>query len=233
MIFVGFTLKLLKQIKMKALKLNLKNLALVALVSVAVFATSCNKEDFSAPDQAAYFEDAELKKGKAVKPSSVTIADIVVASATNEEEPQFTLLLAALEYSGLTSVFTGGEQYTVFAPTDEAFINLVTAVADLLDPDILANDGPFAAIDALLGEGTVTNVLLYHVAEGRRAANSVVPKVNTRTIETLLEGATFSVDKDKKIWAVGNTAMIETPNISASNGIIHVIDTVILPIKVD
>lgn len=233
MIFVGFILKLLKQIKMKALKLNLKNLALVALVIVAVFATSCNKDDYFSPDQAAYFEDAELKKGKAVKPSSVTIADIVVASATNEEEPQFTLLLAALQYTGLTSVFTGGEQYTVFAPTDEAFGNLVAAVADLLDPDILANDGPFAAIDALLGEGTVTNVLLYHVAEGRRAANSVVPKVNTRTIETLLEGATFSVDKDKKIWAVGNTAMIETPNISASNGIIHVIDTVILPIKVD
>lgn len=229
---MGFILKLLKQIKMKALKLNLKNLALVALVSVAVFATSCNKDDYFGPDQAAYIEDAELKKGKAVKPSSVTIADIVVASATNEEEPQFTLLLAALEYTGLTSVFTGGEQYTVFAPTDEAFGNLVTALAGLLDPDILANDGPFAAIDALLGEGTVSNVLLYHVAEGRRAANSVVPPVRPRTIETLL-GVSFTVDSKGMITAVGNTASIEKADISASNGIIHVIDTVILPIQVD
>jgi uncharacterized surface protein with fasciclin (FAS1) repeats len=232
LIFVGFTLKLLKQIKMKALKLNLKNLALVALVSVAVFATSCNKDDYFSPEQSSSFDDAELKKGKAVKPSSVTIADIVVASATNEEEPQFTLLLAALEYTGLTSVFTGGEQYTVFAPTDEAFGNLVTAVAGLLDPDILENDGPFAAIDALLGEGTVTNVLLYHVAEGRRAANSVVPPVRPRTIETLL-GVSFTVDSKGMITAVGNTAGIVKADISASNGIIHVIDTVILPISLD
>lgn len=223
-------MKHLKQTKMKASKLNLKSLSLVVLVIVAVFATSCNKEDFSAPDQLAYFEDAELKKGKAVQPSSVTIADIVVASATNEEEPQFTLLLAALQYTGLTSVFTGGEQYTVFAPTDEAFGNLVTAVAGLLDPDILANDGPFAAIDALLGEGTVANVLLYHVAEGRRAANSVVPPVRPRTIETLL-GVSFSVDNKGMITAVGNTASIVKADISASNGIIHVIDTVILPIE--
>jgi uncharacterized surface protein with fasciclin (FAS1) repeats len=139
------------------------------------------------------------------------------------------LLLAALEYTGLTGVFTGGGQYTVFAPTDQAFVDLVTAVAGLLDPDILANDGPFAAIDALLGEGTVSNVLLYHVAEGRRAANSVVPPRGTRTITTLL-GATFTVGTDLGITAVGNTANIVDANISASNGIIHVIDAVILPI---
>ena len=217
---------------MKASKLSLKSLSVVFLVIVAVFATSCNKEDFSAPDQSAYFDDAELKKGKAVKPSNLTIADIVVASAANEKEPQFTLLLAALEYTGLTGVFTGGGQYTVFAPTDEAFGNLVTALAGLLDPDILANNGPFAAIDALLGEGTVTNVLLYHVTEGRRAANSVVPPVRPRTIETLL-GVAFTVNSAGMITAVGNTASILKADISASNGIIHVIDTVILPIKVD
>ncbi len=161
-------------------------------------------------------------------PGDASIAEIVVAS-TEAEEPQFTLLLAALEYTGLTGVFTGGEQYTVFAPTDEAFINLVTAVAGLLDPDVLDEDGPFAAIDDLLGEGTVANVLLYHVAEGRRAAISVVPPVRPRTITTLL-GATFSVDRNAKIIAVGNTANIVAADISASNGIIHVINAVILPI---
>ncbi len=213
-------------------KLNFRSLVMIGIFSLAVVAVSCNKaDDGYFPDEAFSVQDAELKKGKAVKPSSETIAEIVVASAIaeNEDERQFTLLLAALEYTGLTGVFTGGGQYTVFAPTDQAFVDLVTAVAGLLDPDILANDGPFAAIDALLGEGTVSNVLLYHVAEGRRAANSVVPPRGIRTISTLL-GATFTVGTDLGITAVGNTANIVDANISASNGIIHVIDAVILPI---
>ena len=210
-------------------KLNFRSLVMVGIFSLALVAVSCNKaDDGYFPEEAFSAQEAELKKGKAVKPSSETIADIVVAS-TEAEPAEFTLLLAALEYAGLTGVFTGGEQYTVFAPTDEAFVNLVTAVESLLDPVILANDGPFAAIDALLGEGTISNVLLYHVAEGRRAANSVVPPRGTRTITTLL-GATFTVGTDLGITAVGNTANIVDANISASNGIIHVIDAVILPV---
>ena len=112
----------------------------------------------------------------------------------------------------------GTDQYTVFAPTDSAFEALygtlgVSSITDL-DPSL------------------VLNVLLYHVTDGRRAANSVVPKNSPRTIETLLEGASFKVDSDGKIWAVGNEAMIVMPNVSASNGIIHVINAVILPIEV-
>jgi uncharacterized surface protein with fasciclin (FAS1) repeats len=164
-----------------------------------------------------------------VKPGDQTIAQIVVASAADEDEPEFTLLFAALEYTGLTGVFTGGSQYTVFAPTDQAFVNLVAAVAPLLDEDVLQNEGPFAAIDDLLGEGTVADVLLYHVTDGRRATNSVLPRRGERTITTLL-GPSFSVDAGAKITAVGNSAQIVQPNISASNGVIHVIDTVILPV---
>lgn len=210
-------------------RLNFRSLVMVGIFSLALVAVSCNKaDDGYIPEEAFSAQEAELKMGKALQPGTETIAEIVVASS-QADEPQFTLLLAALEYTGLTGVFTGGEQYTVFAPTDEAFLNLVTAVSGLLNPDILANEGPFAAIDALLGEGTVANVLLYHVAEGRRAANSVVPPRGTRTITTLL-GATFTVGTDLDITAVGNTANIVDANISASNGIIHVIDAVILPI---
>lgn len=172
---------------------------------------------------------ATANPNRAPAPGPDTIAEIVVAAASDEDDPQFTLLLAALEYTGLTGVFTGGGQYTVFAPTDQAFVDLVNAVAPLLDPEVLAEEGPFAAIDDLLGEGTVANVLLYHVTEGRRAANSVVPRNQDRTIETLL-GATFAVDSGAGITAVGNSAQIVGANISASNGIIHVIDTVILPV---
>jgi len=211
--------------------LNLRSLTLVAIFSIALFAVSCDKASDDYVPAPAEFETKSADKGKAVKKGDMTIAEIVVAS-TEAEEPQFTLLLAALEYAGLTDVFAGGDQYTVFAPTDEAFGNLVSAVGGLLDPEVVENDGPFAAIDTLLGEGTIYNVLLYHVTDGRRAANSVLPKNEgqMKTIETLLEGATFKVDKDGMISAVGNTANITSANVSASNGIIHVIDAVILPV---
>jgi uncharacterized surface protein with fasciclin (FAS1) repeats len=222
--------KILKINSMKKLnlknKLNFRSLVMVGIFSLALVAVSCNKaDDGYFPEEAFSAQDAELKKGKAVKPSSETIADIVVASATNEEEPQFTLLFDALEYTGLTGVFTGGGQYTVFAPTDQAFLNLVEFLGvDAADP--------FTAIDAALGAGTVANVLLYHVTEGRRSANSVVPPVKDRTITTLLEGSTFAVSKDGVIFdTFGQEATIIKANISASNGIIHVIDTVILPLE--
>lgn len=168
--------------------------------------------------------------GKALRPGGQTIAEIAEAAG-------FNLLLAAVGYiaetnpeSPIVAGLLNEDQYTVFAPTDQAFINLVTAVAPLLDPDVLENEGPFAAIDKLLGAGTIEAVVSYHVTEGRRASNSVVPRRGVRTIETLLEGATFTVSTSAVITAVGNTANITAADISASNGIIHVIDAVILPV---
>ncbi len=209
--------------KLSGLSMMLNILLIVAL---AIFAVSCEKDDSilrGKPENPGAASQRGEVNFSAPAPGGASIADIVVAS-TEAEEPQFTLLLAALEYTGLTGVFTGGEQYTVFAPTDDAFINLVIALG------VAGEENPFAAIDESLGEGTVANVLLYHVAEGRRAANSVVPPRGTRTITTLL-GATFTVDSEGKITDIaGQEAKIVTPNISASNGIIHVIDTVILPL---
>ena len=68
------------------------------------------------------------------------------------------------------------------------------------------------------------------VVDGRRASNSVVPRKGDKTISTLL-GVNFTVNNQGQITAVGNTANITTANISASNGIIHVIDAVILPVQ--
>jgi uncharacterized surface protein with fasciclin (FAS1) repeats len=216
--------------------MNLRSFALIAIFSVAILATSCNKaDDGYIPEEVATSQDLELKKGKpdnvgpkgAPAPGEFTIAEIVLASA-NPEDPnkdaEFTLLLAALEYTNLTGVFTGGGQYTVFAPTDQAFINLVTALG--VDPG-----NPFEEIDNLLGEGTVANVLLYHVTEGRRAANSVVPPVRDRAISTLL-GLSFTVNSGGVITDIADQKVnIVAANISASNGIIHVIDTVLLPLE--
>ncbi len=208
--------------------------SLLLIMGCSESALDSGAEEFQALDSSNILTPGNEADMRAPAPGDQTIADIVISSASAGEDAEFTLLLDALVFTGLADVFTGDDQLTVFAPTDEAFGNLVAALADDLDEEVLNEEGPFAAIDDLLGEGTVANVLLYHVTEGRRAAVSVVPKnprAKARKITTLLEGATFSVNYRGEITAVGNTANVINTDISASNGIIHVIDTVILPVK--
>lgn len=147
--------------------------------------------------------------------------NIVTIASTTEG---FEILTAAVIKAGLAGVLSNeDENYTVFAPTNDAFeaLGFTEEIIQNLDPEDDAE-----TIELL------TNVLLYHVTEGRRAAVSVVPPVMPRTIETLLEDATFDVNSDKTISAVGNDGTnIITADISASNGIIHVIDAVLLPIE--
>jgi uncharacterized surface protein with fasciclin (FAS1) repeats len=182
------------------------------------------------------FNPSAVQASPGAAPGPNTIVEIVI-DAASDDPAEFSALLAAVLYiadtnpdSSLVAALFDDEQYTVFAPTDEAFGALVDAVSDLLDPDIVENEGAFAAIDALLGAGTIEAVVSYHVTDGRRASNSVVPPRRDRSINTLLEGASFSVSPAGAITAVGSEAAIGPANISASNGVIHVIDAVLLPI---
>jgi uncharacterized surface protein with fasciclin (FAS1) repeats len=166
-----------------------------------------------------------------------TIGNLAIALATNSNtsEREFTQLVAALTYvdatqgTSLVSLFRdGSDQYTVFAPTDAAFRQLYALAGTLLGiPVDDITDLPSAI---------VREVLLYHVTEGRRAANSVVPQNGVRTISTLM-GETFAVTPGQRIRD-GLTpldpdprpdAAIVSENVSASNGLIHIIDQVILP----
>jgi uncharacterized surface protein with fasciclin (FAS1) repeats len=184
----------------------MKRTILIALMMVVTaFALGLAPITQAAPPQAA------------PPPGTDSIAQIAIDAG-------FTELVGALVYvddelgAGLVDLFLNGtDQYTVFAPTNEAFQNLYTALG----------------IDGItdLPPELVLDVLLYHVIEGRRAANSVVPPVRPRVITTLL-GATFTVDRNGVITDIaGQEASILAANISASNGIIHVIDTVILPLE--
>jgi uncharacterized surface protein with fasciclin (FAS1) repeats len=159
---------------------------------------------------------ATAAPNRAPAPSPDPIAQIAIDAG-------FTELVGALVYvddelgTNLVELFsTRSGQYTVFAPTNEAFGDLyaflgISEISDL-PPEL------------------VLDVLLYHVTEGRRAANSVVPLRAPRTITTLL-GATFSVDNTGTITdTFGQEVGIVAPNISASNGIVHVVDTVLLPL---
>lgn len=180
----------------------------------AVFAVSCNKAD-DFPQEVVTLEDDALKAGKALPPGDLSIAEIAITAG-------FDSLVVALQYvdaeeeTALVDLFLNGtDQYTVFAPTNAAFKALVGSgqISDLPSDVVL-------------------KVLLYHVTEGRRAANSVVPKTdNMREITTLL-GQTFSVDSKAQICTNKRNmprVKIGPANISASNGVIHVIDQVLLP----
>lgn len=189
-----------------------KFFALCALFGATTFFTSCTKEEIiSATEGNEVFQTTDKNA-----PGTQPIARIAIDAGFSE-------LVSALSYvdselnAGLVNLFLNGtDQYTVFAPTNQAFLNLYSALG-------------VDSIDDLPAD-LVLDVLLYHVVEGRRSSNSVVPKRNNRNISTLL-GVNFTVNPQAQITAVGNTANIVTANISASNGIIHVIDAVILPIN--
>ena len=177
--------------------------------------TSCDDDNETMEMSSVQNEEILAKSAKA--PGEQSIATIAIGAG-------FTELVGALAYvdeklgKNYIDLFANGkDQYTVFAPDNDAFGRLYAAlgVTDI------------TGIDA----GLVEQVLLYHVVDGRRSSNSVLPKANYKTIETLLPGAYFMVDPSGNIKAVGNMSMITTPNISASNGVVHVISEVLLPIE--
>lgn len=163
-----------------------------------------------------------------------SIGAIAVTAATNPNpaEREFTQLVAALQYvdaeeqTRLVDLFVDGKgQRTVFAPTDAAFGRLYALASDLLGADI----------DEItdLPSGLVLEVLLYHVTNGRRGANSVVPKQGVRKIHTLGEAAFLVTPTGEILDALMvpevPNAQIVTADIQASNGVVHVIDQVLLP----
>ncbi len=173
---------------------------------------------------AASVEIDEPLFARAPAPTNTSIAAIAIDAGFEELVGALSYVDAELE-TGLVDLFLNGtDQYTVFAPTNEAFENLYGLLSAVLRTDIDEITDVPAEV--------VLDVLLYHVTEGRRAANSVVPKRNPRKITTLL-GETFSVRSDLTIedglTGLRDDAMILSPNISAKNGIIHVIDQVIVP----
>ena len=146
-------------------------------------------------------------------PSDASIVDI--ALAVNAESGEFSTLIAALSSANLVGALDGDGQYTVFAPTDTAFAKLGL------------NAGNVGTVPGL------ADILLYHVTDGRRWSNSVFNANNSKAIE-MLNGGYVWANPNLTITdgsAATSDAGIVSPlfNISASNGVIHVIDEVLLP----
>ena len=139
------------------------------------------------------------------------------ARATNQDivdtavgAGQFKTLAAALKAAGLVDTLKGPGPFTVFAPTDAAFAKLPAGtVESLLKPE---------------NKAKLTAILTYHVVPGAVKAEQVTKLDEAKTVN----GAMVKVSTDHGKVMI-NDANVVTPNIETSNGVIHVIDRVILP----
>jgi uncharacterized surface protein with fasciclin (FAS1) repeats len=131
-------------------------------------------------------------------------ADIV---DTAKSAGNFTTLVAAIEAAGLTDTLKGKGPFTVFAPTDEAFAKL-----------------PAGTVEALLKDKQkLAKILTYHVVAGEVTARQVKPgKVTT------VEGSKLNVTRNSQGVKVDNANVVAV-DVMASNGVIHVIDSVVMP----
>ena len=121
---------------------------------------------------------------------------------------QFTTLASLLQAAGLVDTLKTGGPYTVLAPTDVAFAKV-----------------PKATLDALAADpAKLKAVLLYHVVSGSVPSSEVVKLTSAKT----LNGANVSIKVQNGAVLINN-AKVVTPDVMASNGVIHVIDTVLLP----
>ncbi len=150
------------------------------------------------------------------KPGDSRIVEIVLVN-----DGEFDVLQAAVIEAGLAGALSSTDtQYTVFAPTDWAFISTFRALlgdASLTEGDVIAFIEA-GGVDTALGNGALVDILLFHVTNGRRTSNSVVKAPQYR----MLNG-----DRLTRSELLG--AGIAAVDISASNGVIHVINGVLLP----
>ncbi|MGA3105828.1 MAG: fasciclin domain-containing protein [Terriglobales bacterium] len=145
----------------------------------------------------------------------------IIENAVNSAD--HTTLVAAVKAAGLVDTLEGAGPFTVFAPTNEAFNKLPAGTVDtLLKPE---------------NKATLTKVLTYHVVAGRLTAQDLMKKIKegkgTAELTTVEGGKLFVMLHDGKHIELkdekGGTAMVTIANVFQSNGVIHVIDSVVMP----
>ncbi|MCR9108463.1 fasciclin domain-containing protein [Marivita sp. XM-24bin2] len=134
---------------------------------------------------------------------SKDIVDTAVEAGT------FETLVAAVQAAGLVDTLKGDGPFTVFAPTDEAFAALPEGtVEELLLPE---------------NQEQLTAILTYHVVPGKVMSTDLMDDMEAETVQ----GSSVTIDLDDGVMV--ENANVTTPDIETSNGVIHVIDTVIIP----
>src|SRR5437588_9644197 len=137
----------------------------------------------------------------------------IVQNAVNSKD--HTTLVAAVKAAGLVETLEGKGPFTVFAPTNAAFGKLPAGTVEtLVKPE---------------SKPTLTKILTYHVVPGKLAASDLKDGMTLKTAE----GEQLTVKHDgSKVWIIdakGGQSMVTISNVNQSNGVIHVVDTVLLP----
>ena len=153
-------------------------------------------------------------------PKNVTAQGTIVDVAVNNKD--FSTLVTALKAADLVGALQGDGPFTVFAPTNDAFAKLDSkTLSSLLEEE---------------NQKALANILTYHVVSGKLAASDVVAalkKGNGSVDLTALNGQVINVmQKDGKIWLKdtnGNYSEIVATDVMGSNGVIHVINSVVMP----
>lgn len=192
--------------------------SVVAVLALAAAAVGCSSSPMSPMSPSSMGTTAvtpDTFDGTGVKPEESngrsalpTIAEIAVGNQN------FSMLVAALSKAGLVATFSGDRHYTVFAPTNAAFDTLAQALGFA--------DGP--ALIAGVNVATLTKILQFHVTRGDRNATSVLAAGSL----TMLDGNRATISTSGAGAFIQNAKIVAT-DIRASNGLIHVIDAVILP----
>ena len=152
---------------------------------------------------------ASASFASAAEPAAKTAAqgDIVAVAAGNDS---FETLVAAVKAAGLVETLQGKGPFTVFAPTDEAFAKLPEGTLEsLLKPE---------------NKEKLVSILTYHVVPGKVMAKDVVGLDSAKTVN----GKEVAIQVEGDTVMVGKAKVVKT-DVNATNGVIHVIDTVLLP----
>ena len=178
----------------------------VAVLSAVAFGALALSATVVAPVRAQ--EKTVMVGGAAMFPSKN-----IIQNAVNSKD--HTTLVAAVKAAGLVTTLEGKGPFTVFAPTNTAFGKLPAGTVDsLVKPE---------------NKATLTKILTYHVVPGKLEASDLTEGKKLKTAE----GEELTVKKmDGKTWIVdakGDKAMVTISNVNQSNGVIHVVDTVLMP----
>jgi len=181
---------------------------LFVLVIASLVVGACAPAATPVPTQPPAPVETEMPPTPTPMPELTDIVDTAVADG------RFTTLVAAVQAAGLVETLKGEGPFTVFAPTDEAFAKLPDGtVEELLKPENLE---------------TLQNILLYHVVPGKVMAADVV-MLDGQMVDTALEGKQIAISvKDGKVY-LNDSAEVIITDVETSNGVIHVIDAVLLP----
>jgi uncharacterized surface protein with fasciclin (FAS1) repeats len=186
------------------------------IVAVAALTVAAN----GAMAQGTSYKGMSDKGMKMVGGAAMYPSRDIIDNAVNSKD--HTTLVAAVKAAGLVATLKGKGPFTVFAPTNEAFAALPAGtVDDLLKPE---------------NKATLTRILTYHVVAGKWSAAAIGKAVRegngTAEVTTVQGGKLWLMQKGGEVWVKdekGNMAKVTIADVNQSNGVIHVIDKVLMP----